>query len=202
MINIDKSNMFGKGNHRECYIHPDNKNLCIKIVVDDSLSDRQNQREQKYYRHLEKRNISWDMISRYHGDVTTSLGEGSVFDLITDQDGDVSKTLSYYLDSKELTEKECNSIAKLLNLLKVYLLEQRVIARLAPRNVVCQRKDNEIIQLSIIDNVGNSHFIPICNYDNFLARRKIKKEWNRFVSRMLTSYPNHKVLQLMLNSSV
>lgn len=189
--------MFGKGNHRECYVHPENENLCIKVVVDTKLSARQNLREQQYYLHLEKRHISWDMISKYHGDVSTNMGVGSVFDLVRDQDGEVSKTLSDYLDSKELSDQECNKLASLLHLLKVYLVEQRVIARLAPRNIVCQRDNNEISQLSIIDNIGNSHLIPICNYDNFLARRKINKEWNRFLDRMLSSYPNHRVLQIM-----
>jgi len=189
--------MFGKGNHRECYIHPENKNLCIKVVVDTKLSTRQNLREQKYYLHLEKRRISWDMISKYHGDIPTNMGMGSVFDLVTDQDGEISKTLSDYLESNELSDQECNNLADLLHLLKVYLLEQRVIARLAPRNIVCQRSNNEISQLSIIDNIGNSHLMPICNYDNFLARRKINKEWNRFLDRMLNSYPNHKVLQIL-----
>jgi len=201
MINIDKSSMFGKGHHRECYIHPENQNLCIKIVVDNNLGARQKHREQKYYRHLEKRNISWDMIPRYHGEIITNFGVGSVFDLITDQDGGISRTLKHYISSNELTEENYNSLASLLYLLKNYLLEQRIITSPSPRNIVCQRNKSEISQLFIIDNIGNPHYIPISNYNKFLATRKINKEWGKFVYRMLHRNPDNKVLQRMFATS-
>ena len=93
MIKIDKNSLVGKGLHRECYRHPENKNHCIKIIV--AGGPEESRRETRYYRHLENRNISWDMIPRYHGVVKTNLGIGSVFDLIVDQNGTVSKTLEY-----------------------------------------------------------------------------------------------------------
>jgi hypothetical protein len=201
MINIDKSSMFGKGHHRECYIHPENQNLCIKITVDNNLSARQEQREKKYYRHLEKRSISWDMIPRYHGDIITNRGVGSVFDLISDQAGGVSKTLSYYISSNEVTEENYSSLENSLCLLKGYLLEQRIITSMGHRNIVCQRDKSEISRLFVVDNIGNPDYIPICNYNNFLAKKKIYRRWKNFEDSMFNDYPHNKALQRMLTSS-
>lgn len=33
MLNINDADLIGKGAHRLCYKHPDNKSLCIKVVV-------------------------------------------------------------------------------------------------------------------------------------------------------------------------
>ena len=80
MISLDKSSLVGKGLHRECHRHPENKNLCIKVVVAGNADE--SQREKKYYSQLEKRGISWDMIPKFYGDLETNLGLGSVFDLV------------------------------------------------------------------------------------------------------------------------
>ncbi len=201
MINLDKADMFAKGHHRECYIHPENNNLCIKITVDKNLNARQTQREKKYYRYLEKRNISWDMIPRYYGDIMTNRGVGSVFDLISDHDGSVSKTLSYYISSNKVTEENYSSIENLLCLLKGYLIEQRIITSMGHRNIVCQRNKSEISRLFIVDNIGNPDFIPLCNHNNFLAKKKIYRRWKRFEDDILNDYPHNEALKRMLTSS-
>ncbi len=33
MFEINKNDLVGKGNHQECYIHPNKPNLCVKILV-------------------------------------------------------------------------------------------------------------------------------------------------------------------------
>ena len=52
MVTLDKSNLAGKGLHRECYKHPENENLCIKVTVHGN--NIETLREMKYYKHLEK----------------------------------------------------------------------------------------------------------------------------------------------------
>lgn len=202
MINFDKYSMVGKGHHRECYRHPENQNLCIKVVVDGNIDARQVQREIKYYRHLERRGVSWDMIPKYYGDVITNLGIGSVFDLILDQDGAVSKTLGYYIASNEVTEANYDGLSNSLYLLKDYLLKERIITMtLAHRNIVCQRNKSGIFRLFVVDNIGNSDFIPISTYINCLAKKKIYRRWKRFEDRMLDTYAHNKALHRMLTSS-
>lgn len=200
MIELDKANLIGKGLHRECYRHPENETLCIKVVV--SGNDDETRREQRYYRHIEKRGIAWDMIPRFHGNVETNLGPGSVFDLISDHNGDVSKTLEYYLSSNEETEAHYDGLSDSLDLLRHYLFQHRIITMtLKPKNISCKRMASDRYRLFIIDNIGNSDFIPICNYSRYFAGKKIRRKWASFESRMLNTYKHNKALHRMLSSA-
>jgi len=200
MIKIDGCRLIGKGFHRECYRHPENKNLCIKLVV--AGGPEESRREKQYYRHLERRGISWEMIPKYHGDIETDQGIGSVFDLIVDQDGSVSKTLKYYLSSNEKTEANYDGLSTSLYLLKDYLFQQRIITMtLKPKNMVGQKDRSGIFRLFIVDNLGNSDFFPICNYNNYLANKKISRKWRRFEDRILNAHKDNRALQRILTHS-
>jgi len=202
MISINKSSFVGKGSHREVYRHPENHNLCIKVIVDGSDESRQELREKTYYKHLQKRGASFDMLPQYYGDITTDLGIGSVFDLICDHDGNVSQTLEYYLESNEMTELYYDSLEKSYLLLKDYLLKNRIITKtLAPRNIVCQRNESGIFRLYIIDNIGNLDSIPLSNYVSFLAKRKVVRRWERFECNILEANPENKALQRLVTIS-
>jgi len=84
------------GNNRRCYYHPDDRNLCVKVVHPD-IGEKVNNREKKYYQLLQKRDISWDRLARYQGAVATDQGEGLVFDVVRDYDGSIAKTVDHYL---------------------------------------------------------------------------------------------------------
>ena len=201
MIHLDKKSMFGKGHHRECYPHPDDANLCIKIIVDGSHDSNQAQRELKYYKHLKRRGISWDMLSGYHGDIMTNMGIGSVYDLIKDHDGSVSKTFGYYIASNEIAEANYEDLLKTLYALKQYLLKEGIITlTLAHRNIVCQKNDTGIFRMHVIDNIGNGDFIPLASHINFLARIKIERRWKRFEAKLLKEYPENEALHQILSS--
>lgn len=178
MIKLEKSRFVGKGYHRECYRHPEDSNLCIKVVVHGNSAEIR--RENKYYKHLKKRGISWDFIPRYHGKVETNLGTGYVFDLIKDDNGEVSKTLDYYLSSTLEFKAQVSSLSKALYDLRKYLLNQRIITMtIDPRNIACQKVGSGLFRLYVVDNIGNSDFIPICNYSKWFAKKKILRKWDR-----------------------
>lgn len=199
MLKLDKSDFVGKGLHRECYRHPDNKALCVKVVV--TGNDDETRREKKYYRHLKKRNVSWEMIPEYHGDVETNLGTGSVFDLVVDHDGAVAKTLEYYLTSNEKTEAHNTGLQQALAALKEYLLAHQIITMtLKPKNIVYPQSGAAEPRLVVIDNIGNSDFIPVCNYSKYFARRKILRKWDKFEKLMLDAYPHNAALQQILSA--
>jgi len=199
MVHINKDSFIGKGHHREVHIHPDNPNRCIKIVVDLTQDPREEEKEKSYYRHLQKRNISWHMLPRYHGDIMTNLGTGSVFDLITNIDGSVAKTLGFYLQSNELTHTHQQQLKKGLQNLKEYLLTQRILTQgLAHRNIVCQITQTGDFNLCVVDNIGNSEFIPLSQLFRFRAEKKINKKWQRFESKLLTEFADNKALPLIL----
>lgn len=199
MINIDKSNFFGKGNHRECYIHPEDKTRCIKIIVDGNDQSSQIMREKKYYKHLENRNISWDMLSRYYGDIETNMGLGSIFELIVDHDGNVAKTLEYYLNNHQETDSHYDGLSECFANFKDYIFTNRIItSRLYPRNITCQKGEAGIIKFTIIDNIGNSDFLPISNYSKYFARKKITRRWEHFKKCLLKMYPDNLHLKKLI----
>ena len=200
MLNLEKTALIGKGLHRECYRHPENKKLCVKVIVAGNTTETR--REKKYYRHLEKKGISWDIIPRYYNDIETNLGVGSVFDLIADDNDEVSKTLEYYLSTDEKTEKHYDALSKGLNLLKSHLLHQQIITMtLKPKNISCKKLKSGGFRLFIVDNIGCSDFIPICNYSNFFAAKKILRRWKSFEDCLLNTYKHNNSLQRMFTYS-
>jgi hypothetical protein len=193
MLIIDPGKMIGKGLHRECFEHPDNPHWCVKIVV--AGNSNENHREAAYYKRLSGRGISWEMLTRFHGLVDTSMGEGAVFDLVKDYTGEVSGTLTRYLASEELTSSYSAVLAGALIALKAYLMENRVITMtLKTKNIVFQRGVDGQGKLVIVDNVGNSDFIPAADYSAFLARLKIQRKWHRFEKVLRESHPGNKVV--------
>jgi hypothetical protein len=193
MLQIHPGTLIGKGLHRECFEHPDNPNWCVKIVV--AGNSNENHREAAYYEQLARRGISWEMLTRCHGLVETNMGQGAVFDLVRDYTGEVSGTLARYLTSDELTSSHRAVLVGALIALKAYLIENRVITMtLKTKNIVFQRSVEGLDKLVIVDNVGNSDFIPAANYSAFLARLKIQRKWHRFEKVLRESHPGNKAV--------
>ncbi|PJC85383.1 hypothetical protein CSW98_14415 [Vibrio sp. HA2012] len=199
MIHIDKSGFVGRGHHREVYRHPQRPELCIKVIFDNQYDTREIEREKSYYKHLQNRGISWDLLSQYHGDVDTDLGAGSVFDLVVDTDNSVSKTLGYYLSDPDRTQTYYSDLLKTLADLKHYLLEQRIITKsLAHRNIVCQKTPSGITRMVIIDNIGNAEFLPLSNYISFMGRKKVGRKWQRFEKKLAKEFSDNQALHNLL----
>jgi hypothetical protein len=198
MLEIDTSTLVGKGLHRECFVHPDNSDWCVKIIV--AGNSNENRREAKYYGLLSRRGISWEMLTRFHGLVETNLGEGAVFELVRDYDGGVSKTLTHYLSSEELTAANNKPLASALAGLRLYLLENRVVTMtLKTKNILFQKTTESDGKLVIVDNVGNSDFLPISNYSAALARLKIERKWRRFEQAIRAQHVSNKALPSLLD---
>ena len=199
MIELDRRALIGKGLHRECFVHPDDPARCIKVVVSGTINE--NRREASYYSQLARRGISWDMLTRFHGLVTTNLGEGAVFDLVRDCDSAVSRTLAHYLEAAELTAQHGATLAGSLDKLRAYLLRNRIVTMtLKPKNILFQRTSASTGTLVIVDNVGNSDFLPIANYSAIFARRKIQRKWQRFEQSLRRDYASNKALGSVLDA--
>lgn len=183
MITISPETMVGKGLHRECFIHPDDENKCIKIVVNGN--QQETCREQSYYKFLEKRKISWAMLPRFYGNVETNMGLGAVFDLIRDHDGMVSNSLEHYLAKKEYISQNKPNILLALANLKLYLLENNIISMtIQPKNILYQLNKDTSGTLHIVDNVGNADFIPIASYCYYFGNKKMSRRWTRFYNAL------------------
>jgi hypothetical protein len=179
VLQIDKSTLIGKGRHRECYAHPEDPDKCIKIVV---LGDHtETQREQAYYARLKRRNVSWSMLARCYGDVQTNMGPGEAFELVRDYTGEISKTMVHYLALPDDRDPDVEGMLHAVPVLKEYTIDERIVTMtLQTKNILYQRSSPTDGKLVIVDGVGNSDYIPICNYVGFMAIKKIKRRWKRF----------------------
>ncbi|MBT3200476.1 MAG: hypothetical protein HN350_11215 [Phycisphaerales bacterium] len=200
ILQIDKSTFIGKGRHRECYVHPEDPDKCVKIIV---LGDQtETQREQAYYRRLDRRKISWSMLSRYCGDVQTNMGPGAVFELVRDYNGEVSKPMTNYLPAADEPDADIDTLLNAITTLKKYMLDQKIVTMtLQTKNILYQRTSPTDGKLVIVDGIGNSDYIPICNYVGFMATIKIKRRWKRFEAFLLKNYGHNQTLRRMLENN-
>mgnify|MGYP000653837830 CR=1 FL=1 len=188
MIELNKSDMIGKGWHRECFIHPEDDKLCLKVVV--SGNDQETKREQSYYQLLKKRNVTWDKLPKFHGNIETNFGSGAIFDLIRDENGDVAKTVEFYLNDESLMQEMHQHIHTALIDLKDYLIDQNIITMsIKPKNLLYQKQCGLQGSIYIVDNIGNSDLFPISSYSRYFGHKKLDRKWKKFQSLLIKSYP-------------
>ncbi len=179
--------LISRGDNRSCYVHPENSQRCIKVLHADTPA-KVNRREQKYYEVLQKRGISWDRLAHYYGIEQTDQGPGLVFELVRDCDGSISKTVDFYLKLND--EKTNNDIVNQIELLKQYFLTEAIVFRdLIMLNLLMKKEAEQQYHLIVIDGVGHNDALPLCNFSRTVAERKIKRIWNRKMSKWFDPYP-------------
>ncbi|MGB0131906.1 PhoP regulatory network protein YrbL [Chlorobium sp.] len=178
MVDLTRARVLGKGSSRLCYVHPDDERKCVKVVY--TRRKEIIEEELKYYRQYERRGVSWDMLARSYGIVHTNMGDGAVFGLARDFDGEISLTLDRYLPVMRGSAFE-GELRAALEVFRAYLFRERIVLReLKPDNVVYQRISPESGRLVLIDGVGNNQFLPIANYSRIFVRHLLKKKWAKF----------------------
>jgi len=198
MLDLESASVVGKGLHRVCYAHPQDERLCVKVLL--QLQSKtpliEAEREAKYYRFLDKKNVPWTMLPKFHGEVLTSRGQGYIFDLIRDYDGEISKTLKHYLASPIETNNYYEGLSAAFDLLRGYLLAWKIVTMtIKAKNILYQKLNQREGRLVIIDNIGHSDFIPVCDYIDFMAERKIRRKWRRFEATLRKEYPQNTFVQ-------
>ncbi|RWR02229.1 hypothetical protein ED28_09185 [[Pantoea] beijingensis] len=183
-MELDQTLYVAKGRHRECYLHPVDNHLCVKVVYNkESGGAQESRRELKYYHFLEKRNIDWRILPAFHGKVETNLGTGVLFDFVRDYDGQPSKTLEHYLSHEFRDGLNNPELLRALSELKAGLLKNRIITMtLKSKNILYKKESAHVGRLVIVDNIGNSSLIPVASYSNFFGTRKIHRTWARFIN--------------------
>lgn len=199
LIQLTEKDYISKGLHRKCYHHPDDPNKCIKVNYNDGAEEETN-REIAYYQHLIKRKISWDVLAKYYGPVATNFGQGHVFELIRDYDGKIATPLEKYLNDEQLTQQYYSALVVSLKALKTALLKDRIITMtIKSKNILFQHLSSEKNRLIIIDNIGNSTFIPIANYVGFFAKAKIERTWQRFLSSLIKENQHNSLITKLID---
>ena len=187
MIELSSKQLIGRGLHRECYLHPLNNALCIKIVFNGDHTETK--RELAYYRFLEKRLSDWTALPRFHGNIVTNKGTGAVFDLIRSVNDEIALPLSEYMADSEHFHEHAKEIAKALMAFQRYQLKHNIqTMSLKPWNLVFRLDETGRGKIFLIDSLGNSDFIPACNYIKFLGKKKILRKWAKFKSLLERHY--------------
>ena len=198
MIDLSNATPFAEGGNRKCFVHPNNKDRCLKVVhpglvekikknkpwykklrSSDSFDD--NLREQAAYNQKALKNENqdvWMHLAKWYGMTETSIGMASETELVRNGE-DIAETLESYLFREGLSD----DINKAIEDFHMWLREHLIFTKnLIPHNLVLYEKDNKII-IKIIDGLGLQAFIPLPNYSNFFARRYIERRielmWSR-----------------------
>ncbi len=198
-ITLSEKDYISRGLHRKCYHHPEDANKCIKVNYNDGAEEETN-REIAYYKHLIKRNVSFDALAKYYGPVSTNYGNGHIFELIRDYNGETAIPLEKYLANKSLTEKYFDQLVTGLKELKSALLKDRIITMtIKSKNILFQHLSDTNSRLVIIDNIGNSTFIPIANYIPCFAKSKIERTWQRFLKSIVKENSHNPLLTRLID---
>lgn len=198
-ITLSEKDYISRGLHRKCYHHPEDANKCIKVNYNDGAEEETN-REIAYYKHLIKRNVSFDALAKYYGPVSTNYGNGHIFELIRDYNGETAIPLEKYLANKSLTEKYFDQLVTGLKELKSALLKDRIITMtIKSKNILFQHLSDTNSRLVIIDNIGNSTFIPIANYIPCFAKSKIERTWQRFLKSIVKENSHNPLLTRLVD---
>lgn len=183
---LDESSFLGRGSNRICYCHPQDRNKCVKIDLNEKR--RITPRELKYYRRYARKGIAFELIAPFYGEVMTNLGKGYVFGLAHDYDGDVSRSVGYYLRVCR-DEQLLDGLFRGMRELKEFMIFYGIMARTIERqNMVYQRTSPHTGKVIFIDGIGNNQFLPSANYLRFHARRVVRRKWFKFEHKLMNKY--------------
>lgn len=179
----------GKGAHKQCYQHPTDKNLCVKILF--QTPDVDLEKELKYRKVLEQRQKKTTLLPAYLGIVKTNLGEGHIFECCCDYNGDTSMTIKEYISSKPATPEHIDNVIQvILKFKELYFKEKIVTSDMDPANFMVQKISESEFTIKIIDNIGTPVMIPLAYYFDYFAAKRTKKYWQRFLNFLKVLFPN------------
>lgn len=176
-----------EGTERQCYRHPDIPDRCIKVPHAERRSGRF-WREIGYFRGLQQRAVDFRHLTRFHGVVETSLGDGAVFDLVRDDDGQVPRSLASCLQAND-PEFNFWAVGEIERVKQDFLDQWIVFHDLNPTNLLVKRLGFAQFRLVAIAGIGHDHFLPLVNYSRRLACRKIRSAWNRRYHQWYSAFP-------------
>jgi len=174
--------LIGVGSERKCYLHPEDKEKCVKIAYKISPRTKARcKREIKYSLKYSNLPESFSSIPKYFGKVNTNLGIGHVFELVLDYDGNISSKLSEYIKKNELNKALQDKISELYD---SFIQSRVIVSDFHQGNIVVKKKNPKDFELVVIDGYGNSDFIKIADHISLFRKKKLLRKFNRLLSAL------------------
>ena len=191
VIQLDDSLLYGQGSHKKCFLHPHNKNLCIKIAYNEG-GQKDLIREINYIDVLKRRHKDYSILPKYFGKVNTNLGTGYVFEIIRDYNNGRTQTLEDFITDLNLFSQNYSLIVCLLKELKEKLYKNEIITMvLFPENILFQKTDENTYRVRIVNDMGSAVLIPLEYHFKYFAHTKILRRWKMFLEVLRNKYASH-----------
>lgn len=191
IIQLDDSLLYGQGSHKKCFLHPHNKNLCIKIAYNEGWQ-KDLIREINYIDVLKRRHKDYSILPKYFGKVNTNLGTGYVFEIIRDYNNGRTQTLEDFITDLNLFSQNYSLIVRLLKELKEKLYKNEIITMvLFPENILFQKTDENTYRVRIVNDMGSAVLIPLEYHFKYFAHTKILRRWKMFLDVLRNKYASH-----------
>ncbi len=200
MIRLSNQLPFASGCKRDCYVHPHNPDLVVKIIPPDrsiqvlhskklwlrrmlqtpeSMDANRGEREKFEQLHNRFDNLQEAIpyLVEYHGQVQTDLGEGLVFQAIKNYDGTMSETIVSAVKTGGYSRTNLLEALKFLTSIRG---DSTIYNDVGKNNLVIQVLDSKHskYKLWVIDGINCRALIPITEHFSMYARvRKAKKIW-------------------------
>ena len=186
-VQLSPQQFIAEGTDRKCFRHPADPGRCIKVLHPQVRPGRF-WRELRYYRRLQARGVDFSHLTAFRGLVKTNFGRGAVFDLVLDDDGRISQSLTHYLAEKDRCFDRWAIDA--IERLKQNFHDQWIVFHdLNPTNILVQRLGYDEYRPVVIDGIGHNHFLPLASYSARLARKKLVRVWNRRYCQWYAEFP-------------
>lgn len=191
ILKLDDTLLYGQGSHKKCFLHPHNKNLCIKIAYNEG-GQKDLIREINYIDVLKRRHKDYSILPKYFGKVNTNLGTGYVFEIIRDYNNGRTQTLEDFITDLNLFSQNYSLIVSLLKELKEKLYKNEIITMvLFPENILFQKTDENNYRVRIVNDMGSAVLIPLEYHFKYFAHTKILRRWKMFLDVLRNKYASH-----------
>ncbi len=184
---LSPEDFIAEGTDRKCFRYPGRDECCIKVLHPERRPGRF-WREIRYFSSLQRRRVDFTHVAEYFGLVKTNLGRGAIVELVLDDDGQVSKSLEYYLRRNDV-EFDAWAVAEIETLKKDLYDQWIVFHDLNPSNILVRRLSYDQYRLVVIDGIGHNHFLPLASYSRRFARKKLTRVWNRRYYQWYSAFP-------------
>ena len=197
VLHLTEDLLVATGSHRKCYQHPDDSRKCIKVAFGD-MGVRTVAREIKYLHILMRRGKKAKTMPVFYGPIETDRGRGYIYELVCNADGSPCLTLGDFFHDMDLLQEHFDTIRDLLCFLHADILQGEVVTMtIEVQNILFPQDAQGRLSIKMINDIGSPVLIPVFYYSSFFARRKVERRWKQFRQKMLRSYHEPLIRELV-----